>query len=85
MMAFCFLKLKRRGSDAEKIVWVGITILEGISRVILNYHTFEQVIAGSAYGLIFAFFFTTIWSRTLGKWLKDLFKEERMPESDHRD
>ena len=75
MVAFCFLRLRNaKVSYTEKVIWVAITILEGYSRMVLNYHTLEQVIAGSVYGLIFSVTFRLVWQKTIGPWLRSNFR-----------
>jgi membrane-associated phospholipid phosphatase len=44
-------------SNYEKIIWLVITILEGLSRVILNYHTVGQVIGGTIFGIVYTMIF----------------------------
>jgi membrane-associated phospholipid phosphatase len=44
-------------SKYEKIIWLVITILEGLSRVILNYHTVGQVIGGTIFGIVYTMIF----------------------------
>ena len=53
---------------------MAITILEGYSRMVLNYHTLEQVIAGSVYGLVFSVTFRLVWQKTIGPWLRSNFR-----------
>ena len=75
MAAFCFLRLRNQNvSEGEKVIWVAVTFLEGYSRILLNYHTIEQVIAGSIYGIFYAFIFDLIWAKTVGPWLSDKFR-----------
>lgn len=62
------LVTKLRGSEAsrtEKFVWVLVTILEGISRVVLNYHTVGQVIGGTMFGVMYTLVFDELWSRVV--------------------
>ena len=78
MSAFCFLRLRNpKVSKGEKVLWVALTFAEGYSRVILNYHTTEQVIAGTVYGVLYAFIFNLLWSKIVAPWLKDQFNTTR--------
>ena len=62
MAAFCLLQVMRKSTSlGEKIFWVCVTILQGYSRMVLNYHTLEQVIAGSLYGAIYYLIFKQFW------------------------
>ena len=75
MMVFCYMRLKGSSPLYQKIIVVILTILQGYSRIALNYHTIEQVIAGIAYGLIYAAIFDYIWSNYIGPILQDKYDE----------
>jgi len=46
-----------------KLLWITVTVLEGYSRMILNYHTLTQVIWGSLYGIAYSIIFEQLWLR----------------------
>jgi membrane-associated phospholipid phosphatase len=60
----------------DKLGMAALCFLQGFSRVVLHYHTFEQVFGGLFFGIVFAFFFFVffdfIWpkvSRFIPSWL----------------
>jgi membrane-associated phospholipid phosphatase len=61
MAIFAFHRIREGTNWAEKIFWVLMTILEGMARMELNYHTLEQVIAGTIFGVIYAALFKRLW------------------------
>ena len=84
MAAFCFLRLRdRKASQLEKGFWIIIVLLEGCSRVLLNYHTTFQVITGSIYGLVFAYLFVIAWKRFVDPMISGKFGLKSAPVSDH--
>jgi membrane-associated phospholipid phosphatase len=71
MAAFCYLEVRGSGRPVVKALWVVVTVLEGYSRIVLNYHTLEQVIAGTVYGITYAIVFSKLWSNWVGPWLSE--------------
>lgn len=65
MAAFCYLEVKRNNPIYIKVLWIVVTILEGYSRMVLNYHTLTQVIWGSLYGIAYAIAFEQLWNRVV--------------------
>jgi membrane-associated phospholipid phosphatase len=57
MATFAFYRIRESKHWAERIFWVAVTVAEGVSRMELNYHTLEQVIAGTAFGIVYALLF----------------------------
>lgn len=51
------LRLKYSPYLWEKALWVTVLMLEGVARLRLNYHTLEQVLVGTAVGIVFFFVF----------------------------
>ena len=71
-----FMLMKKDLNILVKLGMVGLCVLQGIARVNLHYHTYEQVFGGIVFGTIFAlvFFklFDLIWSiinRFVPSWL----------------
>jgi membrane-associated phospholipid phosphatase len=54
--------LGQKGSNVlVKLGMVGLCILQGIARIELHYHTYEQVFGGAIFGTVFAFLFFKIF------------------------
>ena len=84
MVAFCFLRLRMKEVTAlERGIWLIMVFLEACSRVLLNYHTTYQVIAGSIYGLVFAHLFVLAWNRFVTPMIDDKFGLQKDPVSAH--
>lgn len=56
-----FMVLKRDLSILVKSTMVGLCVVQGIARVNLHYHTWEQVIAGAVFGSLFALLYFKIF------------------------
>lgn len=57
MAIFALYRIRNTSSWTERAFWVVMTVLEGVSRMELNYHTLEQVIAGTIFGVAYALIF----------------------------
>jgi membrane-associated phospholipid phosphatase len=71
-----FIFVKKDSNALAKLGMTVLCVLQGIARVLLHYHTFEQVFGGVIFGSVFAFsffvFFDFIWprvSRFVPSWL----------------
>lgn len=61
MAIFAFHRIREGTSWAEKVFWVLVTVLEGMARMELNYHTLEQVLAGTLFGVVYGGLFEKLW------------------------
>lgn len=69
MVALCLSRLvSPTASTLEKVVWIVLTVLQGYSRIALNYHTLEQVVGGTCFGIIYTLIFWKLW-KLVEPWL----------------
>lgn len=61
MAIFAFHRVREGTNLGEKIFWVLMTILEGMARMELNYHTLDQVVAGTIFGVVYGALFERLW------------------------
>lgn len=62
-----YILIERKFNIFAKLGMVCLCVIQGISRVELHYHTYEQVFAGVIFGTSFAFVFFKIFDLI---WLK---------------
>ena len=64
-----FVFIKKDSRVMDKLGMAVLCFLQGIARVVLHYHTFEQVFGGVVFGSVFAFsffvFFDFIWPKVI--------------------
>ena len=82
------MELWMKSKKTQKIFLLFLVVSQGVARVELNYHTYEQVFAGIVFGIVYLMLFHQIWVKvemtskfkTVMKFLRFKMEEKRKSE-----
>ena len=57
----CFMMRRQGCGIIEKCFWVLLSVAQGVARMELVYHTLPQVVAGTAFGAIYAYLYDILF------------------------